>query len=196
MSLLLAQAVGSDLTRNLLAQQLADWNEQKVQVRVGLIVNIASSPKDNFDNIVRSITIVTREIKFHTYFYRYFIFTKAIYIYTNYIFRIIQADQFIEEERLKVVALLSGKLVWEASRTNINACENLDWIRCLAVHLWYVRCFFYNIMDVHKFLSANVWYRGFLNTAGLKSIFNIVFVCSLQVLLHANSHHIRCSLRV
>ncbi|OXB53345.1 hypothetical protein ASZ78_016642, partial [Callipepla squamata] len=51
----------------------------------------------------------------------------------------LQADCFIPEERLRIFALLAGKPVWQLSeRTNINVCSQLDWKRCVAVHLWYL----------------------------------------------------------
>lgn len=55
---------------------------------------------------------------------------------------------FINEERIKIYALLAGIMVWSLSRdtTNlsrdelrahvVNVCEGLDWKRVLAVHLW------------------------------------------------------------
>ncbi|NWX05403.1 NUP98 protein, partial [Caloenas nicobarica] len=51
----------------------------------------------------------------------------------------LQADCFIQEDRLRVFALLAGKPVWQLSeRTSINVCSLLDWKRCVAVHLWYL----------------------------------------------------------
>ncbi|XP_060682361.1 nuclear pore complex protein Nup98-Nup96 isoform X1 [Hemiscyllium ocellatum] len=49
-----------------------------------------------------------------------------------------KADPFIQEERLKIFALLAGKAVWISSEGYINVCSQLDWKRCLAVHLWYM----------------------------------------------------------
>ncbi|KAI5620164.1 nuclear pore complex protein Nup98-Nup96, partial [Silurus asotus] len=49
-----------------------------------------------------------------------------------------QTDSFIQEERLHIFALLAGKPVWEATECYINVCSELDWKRCLAVHLWYM----------------------------------------------------------
>lgn len=49
-----------------------------------------------------------------------------------------EMDQFIKPERLKIYALLAGKLVWRTSDGNIiNVCEGLDWKRAMALHLWY-----------------------------------------------------------
>ncbi|XP_078258062.1 LOW QUALITY PROTEIN: nuclear pore complex protein Nup98-Nup96 [Rhinoraja longicauda] len=48
------------------------------------------------------------------------------------------ADSFMQEERLKIFALLAGKAVWKSSDGYINICAQLDWKRCLAVHLWYM----------------------------------------------------------
>ncbi|KAM6342136.1 nuclear pore complex protein Nup98-Nup96 isoform 2-T3 [Podargus strigoides] len=51
----------------------------------------------------------------------------------------LQADCFIQEERLRIFALLAGKPVWQLSeRISINVCSLLDWKRCLAIHLWYL----------------------------------------------------------
>ncbi|XP_061485203.1 nuclear pore complex protein Nup98-Nup96 isoform X2 [Rhineura floridana] len=51
----------------------------------------------------------------------------------------LQADCFIQEERLRIFALLAGKPVWHLSeRRSINICSHLDWKRSLGVHLWYL----------------------------------------------------------
>uniref|UniRef100_A0A8D0KD21 Nuclear pore complex protein Nup98-Nup96 n=1 Tax=Sus scrofa TaxID=9823 RepID=A0A8D0KD21_PIG len=51
----------------------------------------------------------------------------------------LQADCFIQDERLRVFALLAGKPVWQLSeQKHINVCSQLDWKRSLAVHLWYL----------------------------------------------------------
>uniref|UniRef100_A0A8C3VIW9 Nuclear pore complex protein Nup98-Nup96 n=1 Tax=Catagonus wagneri TaxID=51154 RepID=A0A8C3VIW9_9CETA len=51
----------------------------------------------------------------------------------------LQADCFIQDERLRIFALLAGKPVWQLSeQKHINVCSQLDWKRSLAVHLWYL----------------------------------------------------------
>ncbi|XP_033718291.1 nuclear pore complex protein Nup98-Nup96 isoform X6 [Tursiops truncatus] len=51
----------------------------------------------------------------------------------------LQADCFIQEERLRIFALLAGKPVWQLSeQKQINVCSQLDWKRSLAIHLWYL----------------------------------------------------------
>ncbi|XP_069748351.1 nuclear pore complex protein Nup98-Nup96 isoform X2 [Narcine bancroftii] len=50
----------------------------------------------------------------------------------------LMADSFMQEERLKIFALLAGKAVWKSSEGYINICSQLDWKRCLAFHLWYM----------------------------------------------------------
>ncbi|TFJ98226.1 trypsin-like [Platysternon megacephalum] len=51
----------------------------------------------------------------------------------------LQADCFIQEERLRIFALLAGKPVWQLSeRKSINVCSQLDWKRSVAIHLWYL----------------------------------------------------------
>ncbi|XP_051537723.1 nuclear pore complex protein Nup98-Nup96-like isoform X2 [Myxocyprinus asiaticus] len=49
-----------------------------------------------------------------------------------------QTDSFIEEERLRIFALLAGKPVWQSTDCCVNVCSELDWKRCVAVHLWYM----------------------------------------------------------
>ncbi|KAM5319872.1 nuclear pore complex protein Nup98-Nup96 isoform 3-T3 [Glossophaga mutica] len=51
----------------------------------------------------------------------------------------LQADCFIQDERLRIFALLAGKPVWQLSeQKQVNVCSQLDWKRSLAVHLWYL----------------------------------------------------------
>ncbi|KAJ8412445.1 hypothetical protein AAFF_G00127810 [Aldrovandia affinis] len=49
-----------------------------------------------------------------------------------------QTDSFVQEERLRIFALLAGKPVWQTSYSCVNVCSELDWKRCVAVHLWYM----------------------------------------------------------
>ncbi|XP_066555772.1 nuclear pore complex protein Nup98-Nup96 isoform X3 [Amia ocellicauda] len=49
-----------------------------------------------------------------------------------------QTDSFVQEERLRIFALLAGKPVLQSSDSCINVCSELDWKRCIAVHLWYM----------------------------------------------------------
>ncbi|XP_068122593.1 nuclear pore complex protein Nup98-Nup96 isoform X2 [Hyperolius riggenbachi] len=51
----------------------------------------------------------------------------------------LHVDRFIQDDRLKVYALLAGIAVWQSSdKQSINVCSQLDWKRALAVHLWYM----------------------------------------------------------
>uniref|UniRef100_A0A8C0TE48 Nuclear pore complex protein Nup98-Nup96 n=2 Tax=Canis lupus familiaris TaxID=9615 RepID=A0A8C0TE48_CANLF len=51
----------------------------------------------------------------------------------------LQANCFIQDERLRIFALLAGKPVWQLTEhRQINVCSFLDWKRALAVHLWYL----------------------------------------------------------
>lgn len=47
-------------------------------------------------------------------------------------------DNFIDKDYLRLYALLAGTLVWKSSDQLINTCAELDWKRCLAVHLWFM----------------------------------------------------------
>lgn len=49
-----------------------------------------------------------------------------------------QTDCYLSEERLRIFALLAGKPVWESSDSAVNVCSQLDWKRCVAVHLWFM----------------------------------------------------------
>ncbi|XP_044077195.1 nuclear pore complex protein Nup98-Nup96 isoform X2 [Siniperca chuatsi] len=49
-----------------------------------------------------------------------------------------QTDCYLPEERLRIFALLAGKPVWQSSDSVVNVCSELDWKRCVAVHLWFM----------------------------------------------------------
>ncbi|XP_019747531.1 nuclear pore complex protein Nup98-Nup96 isoform X2 [Hippocampus comes] len=49
-----------------------------------------------------------------------------------------QTDGYLTEERLRIFMLLAGKPVWQTSESVVNACSQLDWKRCVAVHLWFM----------------------------------------------------------
>ncbi|XP_029303435.1 nuclear pore complex protein Nup98-Nup96 isoform X3 [Cottoperca gobio] len=49
-----------------------------------------------------------------------------------------QTDSFLPEERLRIFTLLAGKPVWQSSDSVVNVCSELDWKRCVAVHLWFM----------------------------------------------------------
>ena len=38
--------------------------------------------------------------------------------------------------RLKLYVLLSGMMVWKSKQNLINLCDQLNWKRSLALHLW------------------------------------------------------------
>ncbi|XP_028322380.1 nuclear pore complex protein Nup98-Nup96 isoform X2 [Gouania willdenowi] len=47
-------------------------------------------------------------------------------------------DCFLSEERLRLFSLLSGRAVWQSSDSLVNVCAELDWKRCVGVHLWFL----------------------------------------------------------
>ncbi|XP_065058419.1 nuclear pore complex protein Nup98-Nup96-like [Rhopilema esculentum] len=47
------------------------------------------------------------------------------------------ADKFMNASRLKIYQLLSGLMVWMSAHGDLNLCENLDWKRSFALHLWF-----------------------------------------------------------
>jgi hypothetical protein len=46
------------------------------------------------------------------------------------------ADRHIDRDRLKILMLVAGLAVHEASDSLVNTCLGLDWIRAFALHLW------------------------------------------------------------
>lgn len=48
-----------------------------------------------------------------------------------------KADKFIENNRLALYAHVAGTPVWHSSNGILNTCQDLDWLRCLGLHLWY-----------------------------------------------------------
>ena len=49
-----------------------------------------------------------------------------------------QADEFIDPLRLRILSLLAGHMVWHTSHDVVNVCQDLDWKRSFALHLWSV----------------------------------------------------------
>ena len=52
----------------------------------------------------------------------------------------IGATDFIMVERLRIYALLAGLVVWETGKLILSSCNDVEWQRNLAVHLWSVVC--------------------------------------------------------
>ena len=50
---------------------------------------------------------------------------------------VLQATEFIREQRQRVYCVLAGQLLWEGPQT-VNTCWGMDWKRALALHLWSV----------------------------------------------------------
>lgn len=49
-----------------------------------------------------------------------------------------EADQFIDTTRIKLMMLVAGIPVHDASDRYINTCSDIDWLRTFALHLWYM----------------------------------------------------------
>ncbi|CAN9501252.1 unnamed protein product [Ophioblennius macclurei] len=49
-----------------------------------------------------------------------------------------KTDSYLPEDRLRIFTLLAGKPVWQSSDSTVNVCSQLDWKRCVAVHLWFM----------------------------------------------------------
>lgn len=52
-----------------------------------------------------------------------------------------KADLFIDIDHLKLYTLISGQPLFDSNQKIINVCENLDWVRAFALHMWYVVIF-------------------------------------------------------
>ncbi|VVC35530.1 Hypothetical protein CINCED_3A011775 [Cinara cedri] len=50
-----------------------------------------------------------------------------------------KADLFIDIDHLKLYTMISGKPLFDSNQGIINVCENLDWVRAFALHLWYIQ---------------------------------------------------------
>lgn len=50
----------------------------------------------------------------------------------------VEADKFISPERLKLLMLLGGIPILSSTHGVINIYENLNWIKLLALHVWYL----------------------------------------------------------
>ncbi|XP_058812931.1 nuclear pore complex protein Nup98-Nup96 [Topomyia yanbarensis] len=50
----------------------------------------------------------------------------------------VEADKFIDPRRLKVFMFVAGIPLLSSTHGTINIFEQLDWLKCLAIHLWYL----------------------------------------------------------
>lgn len=67
----------------------------------------------------------------------------------------LQTDCYLPEERLRIFTLLAGKPVWQSSDSVVNVCSQLDWKRCVAVHLWFMLPPTASVADaLHKYQAA------------------------------------------
>lgn len=50
----------------------------------------------------------------------------------------VEADKFIEEKRLRALMIVAGLPIFESNQGVINIYDDMDWIKALAYHLWYL----------------------------------------------------------
>lgn len=51
----------------------------------------------------------------------------------------VEADEFIDERRLKILMMIAGIPAMEGpNNTTLNVFENHNWLKCLALQLWYI----------------------------------------------------------
>ena len=67
----------------------------------------------------------------------------------------VKSDGNINKDRLRLYSLIAGCPVWSASSGPVNTCQDLDWPRSLACHLWYLTHPLASIPDaLHQFEVA------------------------------------------
>ncbi|XP_066999571.1 nuclear pore complex protein Nup98-Nup96 [Anabrus simplex] len=67
----------------------------------------------------------------------------------------VEADAYINPERLKFLMLVAGIPLFSSTHGTINVCENLDWKRAFALHLWYICSPVSSITDaLHKYEAS------------------------------------------
>lgn len=64
-----------------------------------------------------------------------------------------KSDKYINLDRLRLYVLLSGKLTYDTNNNKVNVCDNLDWKRQFALHLWY------NCLPINNIQDALVSYE-------------------------------------
>lgn len=50
----------------------------------------------------------------------------------------VEADKYIEEKRLRALMIVAGLPIFESNQGVINIFDDMDWIKALAYHLWYL----------------------------------------------------------
>lgn len=50
----------------------------------------------------------------------------------------VEADQFIDERQLKILMMVGGIPAMEGPNGTLNIFENHNWLKCLALQLWYI----------------------------------------------------------
>lgn len=61
----------------------------------------------------------------------------------------IEADNYVQDKRLKILMMIAGVSVMEGPKSStINIFEGLDWLKCLALQLWYLSSPTSSINDV------------------------------------------------
>lgn len=48
-----------------------------------------------------------------------------------------KADLFIDVDHLKLYTMIAGRPLFDSNQGIVNVCENLDWARAFALHMWY-----------------------------------------------------------
>lgn len=60
----------------------------------------------------------------------------------------VNADAYIDPDRLKLFCLSSGLPLYSSTQGLVNICENLDWKRTFALHFWYLLSPVSSIADI------------------------------------------------
>lgn len=63
--------------------------------------------------------------------------------------REVEADEFIDERRLRVMMMIGGVAAMDGPQNSpINIFERLEWLKCLALQLWYISTPMASVTDV------------------------------------------------
>lgn len=100
--------------------------------------------------------------------------------------RQVEADEFIDERRLKILMLVAGIPAMEGPKNNaLNVFENHNWLKCLALQLWYISSSVSSATD-----SILTYEQNSLNEDANVAL-PVPSYCKLQDLLNCKFYDIR-----
>ncbi|XP_050535736.1 nuclear pore complex protein Nup98-Nup96 [Daktulosphaira vitifoliae] len=108
-----------------------------------------------------------------------------------------KADLFIDNDHLKLYTMVAGQPLYDSSKGIINICENMDWVRAFALHLWYIQPpsgtiedalnAYQNAFDGDDSYACMPFSKNYLNHESPDDIFSTFDVCFHLMKLYTNS---------